>query len=153
MEFIIKNKADLDKAILRASEQDLSLGWLLVFKQHEERRRDAQNRLINVFYSQIAKQSGNGVEYERGYYKWTYGCPILAKEDVIFNSVYCALMERYTYEEVIKIMGTDIVRVSSEMTVKQCAEYLTQIKENAESRGFTVTSNEDEYFKSLLTER
>ena len=150
MEFRIANQQDLDKAFKQASKEDLSLGWLLVFKQHQERRRDAQNRLVNVFYSQIAKQSGHGVDYERGYYKWTYGCPILARDDVIFNSIWCSLKERYTYEECIAIMATDHIRVSSEMTVKQCAEYLTEIKNNAESRGIILTSNEDEYLNSLL---
>ena len=150
MEFRITNQKELDKAFKRASNEDLSIGWTLVFKQHEERRRDAQNRLLYAFLSQISKQSGHGIDYERGYYKLNYGCPILERDDADFAEFMGILRYNYTYDKLIEIMSTERVRVSSDMTVKQFAEYLTDIKNNAESRGIILTSNEDEYLNSLL---
>jgi len=150
MKYRINNYTDLVSAFKRCKEEDLSIPHVLTFKEGKEKRKDVQNRLLYHWIGEINEQTKEGVDYIRGYFKWTYGCPILAAEDEEFNALYDALMDGYTYEEAIKLMGTNIVQVSSKMSVKQMSEYLTHIRDYGNERGLRLTTNEDQAFEALV---
>ena len=144
----INNYDDLVACFKECKSEGFKTKHVLTYKEGEEQRRDKQNRLYYHWLRQIAYQSENSEEYERGYYKWTYGCPILAEEDEWFNeNVYLKLMDTYTYEEIIDVMGKETINVTSLMTVKQMNRYIMEMKADAEKREIVLTDLDDIYYQ------
>lgn len=115
-----------------------------------EARKLSQNRLYYKWLCEISNQSGNGVAYERGFYKWEIGCMILARDDAWFGeNIYEKLKESYSYEQAIDVMSKSVIQVSSLMSVKQMSEYLNLINESCIERGINVTTTDDMYFEAV----
>ena len=149
-EFIL-NKGDAIKPIgdyLR--KLDYSKPCLVTIQEYKKDRNLAQNRLINKCYTEIGKHNkGNGYAYERGFYKFNLGCPILVRDSADFAAFYNTLLELYEYEEMIKVMSTEIISVSSLMNIKQCSEYIDNIYQSAHERGIYLSKEEDIYIQAM----
>jgi len=151
---LITTEKDRQIFIKKAIEVDLlKKPWVFEAKPFKKDRNVAQNRLLYKWLNEIAMQSGNGFGHERGFYKFNYGCPILCRDDDDFNQVYMALVEIYNYEEMISIMSTGVISVSSIMKIKQCAEYLTSIEQSAFERGFQLTHPDDYFYEAMGIEK
>lgn len=141
---------DLVKAFGELKTVDLTKPHTLTFKEGKPRRRDLLNRLQHHWLAELAEQTGYGKEYWRGYCKWEFGCPILARDDEWFQAnIHDQFMCTYTYEEIIDIMGTNVISVTSEMSDKQMSEYLTDVRNHANSQGYRLTDKNDMFFEAL----
>ncbi len=147
---LIVTEADRDEFIERAKQVDLSKRpWVFTADHYKPDRSKAQNRLLNKWYAEIGKQSGNGFSYERGYYKLTYGCPILCEANERFNALYVSLAEIKTYEEMLILFSDDSINVSSIMNIKQFTRYLNEIEQHASERGIRLSHPEDYYNEAM----
>ena len=102
---------------------------LVIVKTDEMDRSAKQNALSHVWYGDIAKASGDGIEEERNFCKLVYGVPILLhgvgnkKAADEFMDFYRVAINPLCYEDKLKAMR--YTPVTSLMSVKQFAEYLT----------------------------
>lgn len=96
---LITTEADRQRFIKKAADVDITKKpWVFSAEPYKKDRSLAQNRLLNKWLAEIGKQSHQGFSYERGFYKFTYGCPILCRDNEDFNELYMHLVEMYTYE-------------------------------------------------------
>jgi len=147
---LVATEKDRQEFFNKAKEVDLSKkAWVFSAEPFKPDRSLAQNNLLNKWYTEIGRQSKQGFKYERGYYKLNTGCQLLAASNKDFSKLYVKLIETYTYEELLEIMGTDIIKVSSLMGVKLFAEYLNEIENSANERGFYLTHPDDCYFEAM----
>ena len=92
-----------------------------------------QNALVNVWYGDVAKQTGDIAPSVRRFCKLTYGIPILSRDPG-----HCRFYERYLhqmfdYEEKLNMM--DYFAVTSIMTVPQLREYLDTMQKEFGAQG------------------
>jgi len=145
---LITNEAQRSAFIAKANKVDLSKkSWLFEAKPFEPKRSDSQNRLLNLWYTEIGKQSGNGFSYERNFYKFTYGAPILVRDNQEFAEFYGELVANLEHE--MCIQAIQFIQVSSIMKVKQFTEYLNNIDQNSIERGFHLSKPDDIYFQAM----
>ena len=95
---------------------------------YDETRRDAQNRLSHMWYSEISKQGGEyTAEDIKCIAKLRWGVPILVAEDEQFAAFWQKVKTTCpTYEERMEAMR--YIPVTSIMTVKQMSQYLTDMQ-------------------------
>ncbi len=147
---LITTEKDREKFFEQAKQVDLSKKpWVFSAEPYKKDRNNAQNRLLYKWLAEIAKQSGNGFAYERGYYKLNVGCPILCESSERFNELYMALVEVKTYEEMIDLMSDEQINVSSIMKIDQFSEYLSRIEKSASERGFRLSHPDDMYYEAM----
>lgn len=148
MRFIVPSVDEIKQVgnALRANKE-----WPIqvIIEEVKKDRNLAQNSLIAKLYTEIGKQSGNGFAYERGFYKFNLGCPILVRDSQDFAEFYNTLLDLYEYEEMIKVMSTNIISVSSLMNIKQASEYIDNIYQSAHERGIYLSKEEDIYIQAM----
>ena len=155
--FALRNKVDADHIItaLLKLKPTTDHQYFVKVSLQAEGRRDKQNRLSFMWYSERGEQSGHGKEYERNYCKYTYGCPVLLADDSgnndQFIELYTHLINTLNYEQLIDAM--EFIEVTSLMSVKQFAEYLTDVERDAAQQGWQLTHPDDIYYQSLMKER
>lgn len=148
--FILNNVKEISKVGEYLRGLDYSKPWKVEVSEFKKNRNNAQNRLINKCYTEIGKdRKGSGYAYERGFYKFNLGCPILVRDSADFAEFYNTLLELYEYEEMIKVMSTEIISVSSLMNIKQCSEYIDNIYQSAHERGIYLSKEEDIYIEAM----
>jgi len=126
---------------------DYEKPWQVEIKPYKKDRTNAQNRLLYLWLSQIEAQNKHGEQNNRNFCKFTYGCPILARDNESFAEFYGSLMENYEYEQCIKSM--EFIAVTSLMNTKQFTEYLNQIEQYANEQGYRLTRPDDLYFQAM----
>ena len=152
--FILNNVNEIIKVGDALRGLDYSVPKQVIIEDYKKNRNNAQNRLINKCYTDIGKDpKGSGYAYERGFYKFNLGCPILVRDSEDFAEFYNTLLEMYEYEEMIKVMSTNIISVSSIMNVKQCSEYIDNIYQSAHERGIHLSKPEDLYYEAMGIKR
>jgi hypothetical protein len=146
---IIRTDSDRNEFIARAVKIDLTKQvWRFEAKPYKPNRSAEQNRLAFMWYAELAKQSGNGKDYERNFCKWTYGCPILVEHDVNgFSAFYENLINRYDYEQCVASM--DFIQVTSMFNVQQMSEYLKHMELYAGEKGYFLTKPVDVYHLAM----
>lgn len=105
---------------------------LVSIKDQKEDRSRAQNRLMHMWFRDIAKSTGHGMAYEAGRCKHQYFLPILAmserEEAVIANFVARDLEKRYGYERLLKLLGSSTIATTRFLTVKEFEEALNEMQ-------------------------
>lgn len=152
--FILNSLKDKSKVGAYLDGLDYSTPKSLIIDDYKKDRNNAQNRLLNKLYTDIGKDpKGSGYAYERGFYKFNYGCPILVRDNEDFADFYDTLLELYEYEKMIEVMSTEIISVSSIMGVKQCSEYIENIYQSAHERDIYLSKPEDLYYEAMGIKR
>lgn len=148
----IRNDMERAKVMQIISKLELSADqpYAVTIKIADESRSDKQNRLAFSWYQIMGAMTGHGKEYERAYCKWTYGIPILRRDDEEFNRFYSQALQRLTYEQQLKAM--EYLPVTSLMGVRQFAEYLTTVDNEAGARGIRLPRPDDSYYEALMIE-
>lgn len=97
----------------------------------KETRRDRQNRVMQMWFADIANVSGNGVVYEAGRCKLQYFLPVMRASDKAREtaSLIDALLQVRGYEVVSRALGTSAIASTRELTVRQFAEALEMMRE------------------------
>ena len=105
---------------------------LVKIENKKEERSKAQNRLMHLWFRDIAKSTGHGMAYEAGRCKHQYFLPILAmserEEAVIANFVARDLEKRYGYERLLKLLGSSTIATTRFLTVKEFEEALNEMQ-------------------------
>lgn len=105
---------------------------LVTIQDKKEDRSKAQNRLMHMWFRDIAKSTKHGRVYEAGRCKYQYFLPILAmserEEAVIANFVARDLEKRYGYERLLKLLGSSTIATTRFLTVKEFEEALTAMQ-------------------------
>ena len=144
---LITTEADKQNVIVRIQAFTLKKPMVVTAEEYKPNRSLAQNKLAFKWYSEIAKQSGEGIDDERNKYKWKYGCEILSESSSTFSEFYGNLVARYTYEENLKAM--EFVQVTSLMKVSEFALYLKRVEQSAIERGFVLSHPSDLYYQAI----
>ena len=151
--FALRNKIDADHIItaLLKLRPTPDKQYFVKVSLKGEGRRDKQNRLSFMWYSERGEQSGHGKEFERNYCKYTYGTAILLADDSgdndHFIELFSHLINTLTYEQLVDAM--EFIEVTSLMSVKQFAEYLTDVERDAAQQGCQLTNPLYEYDISM----
>ena len=106
-----------------------------------------QRRLSFLWYNFIGNASGQGMQYERNYYKLNFGVPIMLG-DLDFNQFYEESLSHLSYER--QLASMEFVPVTSLMKVAQGARYLTEVDQHAAERGIVLPQPEDLYMAALM---
>lgn len=95
-------------------------------------RSSAQNRLMHMWFRDIAKSTKHGIVYEAGRCKYQYFLPILAmserEEAVIASFVARETEKRVGYERFLKVLGSSVIGTTRFLTVKEFEEALTAMQ-------------------------
>lgn len=145
----IENENDRSTVVAKIMALNLSAKpWEVSAKPHVANRSLAQNRLSFKWYAERNAVTGNGNEYERNWCKWFYGCPIVgAADDSDFSEFYSILINTYTWEQCVKAMG--FIQVTSLMTTKQMAEYLTVVEVSSAEQDIYLTRPDELYWEAM----
>lgn len=152
-EFEIRSGKDVIKAstIISRLQPSLEKQYRIVITKLEEKRRSKQNRLSFMWYQDRASHTGNTIKYERCYCKLNHGIPILSADDPEFYSWYNGSIGRLAYEQ--QLSAVEHIDVTSLMSVKQFALYLTEIDVESTEMGAPLRHPDDLYFAALMQEK
>ena len=108
-----------------------------------DNRRNAQNRLAQRWFSDIARQLGDVTHDEvRAECKVTHGVQILRAENEAFRQSWDSTFGRLDYgsqREAVKNLDVPVTRL---MTVKQMTKFMDAVHSFWASRGFALTDPE-----------
>lgn len=109
-------------------ESGLKHGDVVSVTIHGEKRSGLQNNMQYAWYSEIAKFEQQTTREIRGFCKLEFGIPIL-REEPSFDKYWCKYWEsRYTYEELLFLLGGAMVSVTSLFNKAQETRYLNDIQ-------------------------
>ena len=89
------------------------------------KRTNPQNKTINMWYTDAARQLGDCTHEDvRAECKLMFGVPILRRDDAAFLLSYDADFKPFPYETKRKLFKALEPAITSKMTVKQLKEYM-----------------------------
>ena len=137
------DKSTVYDSIARAEEYPFTV----TISDKKEALTAKQRRLSFLWYNFIGKASGQGMQYERNYYKLNFGVPIMLG-DLDFNQFYEESLSHLSYER--QLASMEFVPVTSLMKVAPGARYLTEVDQHAAERGIVLPQPEDLYMSALM---
>lgn len=148
---VIRQEKDKPKAMLAIDSLaiDPKKPMVVTIKEEAETRRLKQNRLGFCWYNELGKLTGHGKDYERYRLKLTIGIPIV-REDPEFNAFYLNAIDGLPYDQ--KLAAMEYVPVTRFMSVKQFAQYLTEIDRESAKNGYPLSQPDDLYWAALMKE-
>jgi len=151
--FILRNQANLASAMTAISKikPGKDKVYTLKISLGDESRSNKQNRLSFLWYGLKGTLTGHGMEYERQVCKLQYGVPILRRDSKEFNDFYTTAFLCLTYEQ--KLVSMEFIPVTSLMSVRQFAEYLTTIDNESANAGQVLPHPEDLYWDAIMMEQ
>ena len=149
--FQIRTAANLGQAVraVNGLSPDKVKPFTVKICEHQETRRLKQNRLAFLWYKFMGQATGHGYKHEHHVNKLIYGVPIIRADDEV-NRFLSLSLDRLTYEE--QILAMEYIPVTSLMKVRQFAEYLTEVDQQAADRGINLPHPDDLYWAALMKE-
>ena len=146
--FYVRNPAELSRVVASISKlaPTKEKPYTIKVSIDDETRNNKQNRLSFFWYRFLGNETGHGEEFERHTCKLNYGVPLLLG-DTNFNAFYTSALKPLSYEQ--QLMAMDYVPVTSLMTVKEFAQYLTTIDQESANKGIVLPRPEDLYWEAL----
>lgn len=141
---IIRNSDDRKAVISKINAIDLDKqAWRVDCSPFKKDRSLAQNKLSFAYYNQLGKATGHGVQHERNYCKYTFGCPILLADDKDgnFTGFYENLIDTLTYEHLVDAM--EFIEVTRLFNVGQFQDYLVAIEQYAALNQYPLIADDD----------
>lgn len=133
-------KSDHDKRLLMDYIANLNQPFAVTFHEAGEKRRDAQNRLMHLWFKEAGEQGDLTAIEQKSYCKAYFGVPILLFENEAFRNQYNAIVRPLSHEKKLQIMAPPIdLPVTSLMTVKQCSKFLNEVWLHYSQIGFQLT--------------
>lgn len=120
----------------------------VTFSTKGETRSNKQNRLSHLLYSEISRQ-GQDDSFIRvkSLCKYHLGLPIIVRDEPELTHRFKLVLEPLTYEERIEAM--QLLSLTSLLSMKQKAEYITAIYELYEPQGYRLPRPEDLYLPAI----
>lgn len=114
------------------------------------KRHKAQNRLMHFWYKYISVMKKEdwalNEEQVKAFCKYTYGVPIMQRHEE-FREAWEAI--RYIdHEQLMKLLES-LFPVTSLMSVKECAEYLTAMQVDMAEKGVILPTEDDLYYAAM----
>ena len=146
--YVIRNRGDAIALlnIVAGLDTDGDQPWIVRISKAKEARRSKQNRLSWLWYTELGKMTGHGKDYEHQRCKLNHGIPIL-REDADFNQWWEDTLGHLIYEQ--QLLAMQHMDVTSLMSVREFARYLTAIDEEAASMMMILTHPDDLYMDAL----
>ena len=138
---VIRDPAHVDALanILRGRNLPITVTWT-----QGATRSDAQNRLAQRWFSDIATQLGDrSHEDVRAECKLTIGVPILRAENEAFRLSYDKTMKRLPYEAKLEAIKAFDLPVSRLMTTRQMHKFMEEIHKRFSMTGIRLTNPEE----------
>lgn len=139
---VVRTEDDADKlaALIKARGQYP----LTVTFVKGEARRNRQNRLAFIWYTEIAMQLGDQTAHEaRAECKVIYGAPILCEEVPAFAVSWAKLRQRMTHEEILEFVRETELPITRLMTVAQMSRYMDAVQRHYAPMGVRLTHPDD----------
>ena len=131
---IIRNDQQKAVVVAKIVMLDVSKVWEIKCAEFKPKRSTAMNSLLYAWYAAMAKHTGEGVKYTRGYLKWEYGVPVLlARGEPEFDLLINCIKKTMQYDEIINLFGTNKIAVSSEMKVPEMLDYLQHVEHHCQA--------------------
>lgn len=104
------------------------------------KRSVEQNRLLWLWFGEIAAQTGHTASEIQAYCKLCIGVPLLREQNERFRELYDRILKPLSKQDKLALMGEPMaLPVTSMMSVKQFSEYLERVFEHYKSKGFELT--------------
>jgi hypothetical protein len=113
-------------------------------------RTYAQNNLSHRWYDELGKHTGHGEGYERARCKLTLGIPILRASDEEFCELYDKYFKHLAYDVKLHLMEKLEIPVTSLMSTKQFADYLTAMEQDAANNLGLFLSQPGDIYKRAM---
>lgn len=124
--------------ILRGRKLPMTVTWV-----QGASRTDAQNRLAQRWYTDIAQQLGDQTHNEvRAMCKLQFGIPILCRDGDAFRLSYDKALGNLTHEEKLAAIEAFELPVTRLMTVKQMTEFMDEMQRYWSVQGVRLTDPE-----------
>jgi len=140
LEKTVRTLSDVTQLIQELTQMDLSKPVLVTAKEYKEQRGLTANALSHVWYSYIAKETGEIEVDIKSECKLDFGIPILRGEDPEWNGFYRQTnIDRMTRERQLAMMK--FVPVTSMMSAQQMCRYLNAMQQSyAKNHGIVLES-------------
>lgn len=129
----------------------------VVIRNHRKDRTAAQNRLLWTWVTLIAEEIGLTKEETHECLKKRLLVPIFERDDVNYAEMINSIRNLYTkgFKQDALSMHKQIARMTSttSASVKQFAEYLTDIEKDSANKGIILPRPEDLYYDSLMVKK
>ncbi|KKU86976.1 MAG: hypothetical protein UY18_C0050G0004 [Microgenomates group bacterium GW2011_GWF2_47_9] len=146
---VLKSPEALQSAIDHLIMLPTDQVYEVVIRVHERNRSGAQNSLLWVFYTAIGNQLGETKDAIHLRYKRQFLVPIYTRDDPGYAAMIEAVRKVHLmgHKEDAKALGDEIVRLTSTTTatVKQFAEYLTDIEHDAIDKQLRLPAKDEVY--------
>lgn len=122
-------------SLLRGRKLPLTVSWT-----QGAPRTDAQNRLAQRWFTDIALQLGDQTHEEvRALCKLTIGVPILRAENEAFRMSYDKVLRHLTYEDKLEAVKALDLPVTRLMTTPQMTAFMDQMQRTWAAQGVRLT--------------
>ena len=123
----------LGKLIARINEmKSAGKSPLVTVEDKTEDRSGAQNRLMHMWFKDIAKSTGNSVTEESGRCKFMYFLPVLGaseNEDSRHAAEFLRMVwKERGYEYLVNVLGRSLAESTRLMSVKEFEQALTEMQ-------------------------
>jgi hypothetical protein len=137
---IIRHHDHIDAlaAMLRFRKLPITVTWT-----QGAPRSDAQNRLAQRWFTDIATQLGDQTHEDvRAECKMRFGVPILRAENDAFRVSYDRVLKHVPYEEKLQAIRDFDLPVTRLMTVKQMTDFMDAMQKHWSVQGVRLTDPE-----------
>ena len=127
--------------------------YQIEIKPYKKDRSGAQRRLQHVWYTHI-REEGDRQETKQeieNYCKYTFGIPILKRDNERFDQVWHNQSSLMTYEHELAAM--EFLPVTRLFTISQNTEYLEECKKHYQLNGIYLPSGDDLYADAMGFDR
>jgi hypothetical protein len=130
----IRTEAQLDSwvAFLRGRKLPLTVSAV-----KGETRTKQQNRTAHMWYSEIARQTGDEASEVKGYCKAKFGLPIMKRDNLDWVAKYEPMYKPLPYET--KIAFFEIVPLTSLLKLPQMMEFMDAMQRHYLQQGIALT--------------
>lgn len=151
--FVIQNEKVIEQLVMFLQTWPSGDGpWECVVRPHKKDRSLLQNSLYWMWVTVIGNEIGMTKEEVHEDLKRRMLVPIYERDDLLYCEMIQSLRKLYTqgFKEDAQKLHAHIVRLTSttNATVKQFAEYLTEIERDMAGKGIYLPHPEDQYFDS-----
>ncbi len=156
MQFLIRNDEVQDNLIKHLNEIREKGGIPFVeVGNKKDTRRNAQNRLMQQWFSDIDKKTGHGVIYESGRCKMRYFLPLMRHSqdqkcldqiefiEWIYRTKRVEGGEGYAFDYLVEKLGSSHIESTRLLSVKLFAQALTNMQEGEAKEGIILTNPND----------
>jgi hypothetical protein len=155
--FIIKDESIIEKLVYFLRNWKESEPWEVIVRPYKADRSVSQNSLYWMWVTVVSNEIGLTKEEVHEDLKKRMLVPIYERDEPGYCEMVNSLRKLYTegFREESKELHKQIVRLTSttSATVKQFAEYLTEIERDMVGRGIFLPHPEDRYYEAIGTKQ